>query len=86
MLETTKLKPKDRPDLGAFDWADPLLLSAQLSEEERMLRDGAHAFARDKLQPRVVAAFEEERVEPEIFKEMGDAGLLGRHCPKSMAD
>ncbi|MCI5039700.1 MAG: acyl-CoA dehydrogenase [Donghicola eburneus] len=82
MLETPKLKQKDRPDLGSFDWADPLLLSAQLSEEERMLRDGAHAFAQDKLQPRVVAAFEQERVEPEIFKEMGDAGLLGATVPE----
>ena len=82
MLETPKLKQKDRPDLGSFDWTDPLLLSSQLSEEERMLRDGAHAFAQDKLQPRVVAAFEEERVEPEIFKEMGDAGLLGATVPE----
>jgi glutaryl-CoA dehydrogenase len=82
MLETPKLKQKDRPDLGSFDWTDPLLLSAQLSEEERMLRDGAHAFAQDKLQPRVVAAFEQERVEPEIFKEMGDAGLLGATVPE----
>ncbi|MEY8881559.1 acyl-CoA dehydrogenase [Donghicola sp. XS_ASV15] len=82
MAQIPSLKAKDRPDLGAFDWADPLLLSTQLSEEERMLQEGAHAFAQDKLQPRVVAAFEEERVEPAIFKEMGDAGLLGATLPE----
>ncbi|NVO22162.1 acyl-CoA dehydrogenase [Donghicola mangrovi] len=81
MTEAT-LKPKDSPSLASFDWADALLLETQLTEEERMLRDGAHAFAQDRLQPRVVAAFEEERVEPEIFREMGQAGLLGATLPE----
>ncbi|NVO26247.1 acyl-CoA dehydrogenase [Donghicola sp. C2-DW-16] len=81
MTEAT-LKLKDSPSLASFDWADALLLETQLTEEERMLRDGAHAFAQDRLQPRVVAAFEEERVEPEIFREMGQAGLLGATLPE----
>lgn len=81
MTEAT-LKPKDSPSLASFDWADALLLETQLTEEERMLRDGAHAFAQDRLQPRVVAAFEEERVEPEIFREMGQVGLLGATLPE----
>ncbi len=71
------LKPKDRPDLGRFDWEDPLRLEDQLSEEERMLRDAARAFARDKLAPRIVRAYAEEEVAPEIFRQMGEAGLLG---------
>ncbi|HHL21142.1 MAG TPA: acyl-CoA dehydrogenase [Aliiroseovarius sp.] len=71
------LKPKDRPDLGRFDWQDPLRLEGQLSEEERMLRDGAAAFAADKLAPRIIKAYAEEEVAPEIFREMGAAGLLG---------
>ncbi len=71
------LKPKDRPDLGRFDWQDPLRLEGQLSEEERMLRDAAAAFAADKLAPRIIKAYAEEEVAPEIFREMGAAGLLG---------
>ena len=71
------LKPKDAPDLGRFDWQDPLRLDAQLSEEERMLRDGARAFADDKLAPRIIAAYANETAAPELFREMGAAGLLG---------
>ncbi len=71
------LKPKDAPDLGRFDWEDPLRLEEQLSEEERMLRDGAHAFAQDKLAPRIIEAYANEVEAPELFREMGAAGLLG---------
>src|SRR5467141_3406008 len=45
----------------AFNWPDPLLLDAQLSEEERMVRDAAHAYAQDKLMPRVTEAFRHEK-------------------------
>jgi len=70
------------PDLGPFDWADPLRLNAQLTEDERMLRDAAHAFAQGELQPRVTAAYRDETVDPGIFKLMGDAGLLGATIPE----
>ncbi|MHC0053977.1 acyl-CoA dehydrogenase [Actibacterium sp. D379-3] len=76
------LKPKDAPGLSRFTWEDALRLEDQLSVEERMLRDSAHAFAQDRLQPRVIAAYREERAEPEIFAEMGDAGLLGATLPE----
>ncbi len=65
-----------------FDWADPFLLEDQLTEEERMIRDAAASYAQDKLLPRVVAAYAEERVEPEIFREMGEMGLLGVTVPE----
>ncbi len=71
------LKPKDAPDLGRFDWENPLRLEGQLSEEERMLRDAARAFAEDKLAPRVIEAYANETAAPELFREMGAAGLLG---------
>ena len=71
------LSAKDAPDLGSFNWEDPLLLEQQLSDEERMIRDSARAYAQEKLQPRIKTAFNEERVEPENFKEMGAMGLLG---------
>ena len=51
------LKPKDAPDLSRFDWEDAFRMDDQLSEEERMLRDGARAYAQEKLQSRVIAAY-----------------------------
>lgn len=62
---------------AAFQWDDAFLLNDQLTEEERMIRDSAHAYAQEKLQPRVRQAFEKEQTDPAIFKEMGDMGLLG---------
>ncbi len=70
------------PDLGPFDWKDPFRLEDQLTEDERMLRDAAYAFAQDKLQPGVTAAYRDEVTAPEIFREMGDAGLLGITIPE----
>ncbi len=82
MSEDQRLKPKDAPSLAGFEWSDPFLLDDQLTEDERMLRDAAAAFAQDKLAPRVRDAYAEERVEPEIFAEMGEAGLLGVTVPE----
>jgi glutaryl-CoA dehydrogenase len=76
------LKAKDAPDLGRFGWTDPFRLDDQLSEEERMLRDAAAAFAADRLAPRITAAYRDEVTDPSIFKEMGDAGLLGVTIPE----
>jgi glutaryl-CoA dehydrogenase len=72
------LKPSTRP---AFNWSDPLLLDEQLHEEERMVRDAAQAYARDKLMPRVIEAFRHETSDPAIFREMGALGLLGATLP-----
>ena len=60
-----------------FQWDDPLLLDSQLTEEERMIRDTARDFAQNKLLPRVIEAFREEKTDPSIFREMGALGLLG---------
>ncbi|RDD70454.1 acyl-CoA dehydrogenase [Paracoccus versutus] len=62
---------------GPFSWSDPFLLEDQLTEEERMIRDSAAAFAADRLAPRVEAAYLNEETDPEIFREMGASGLLG---------
>ena len=82
MTDQPKLKPKDAPDLSRFDWEDALRLEEQLSEEERMLRDGARAYAREKLQPRVTQAYRDEATDPAIFAEMGAMGLLGATVPE----
>ncbi|MDR0808319.1 MAG: acyl-CoA dehydrogenase [Gemmobacter sp.] len=76
------LKPKDAPDLGRFDWEDAFRLDEQLTEDERMLRDAARAFAQEKLQPRVIKAFADETTDPAIFREMGEMGLLGVTVPE----
>ncbi|MBX3562082.1 MAG: acyl-CoA dehydrogenase [Sphingomonas sp.] len=65
--------PKPLP----FDWTDPFALDAQLSDEERMVRDTAEAFAQDKLLPRVTSAYLDERFDREIMNELGALGLLG---------
>ena len=82
MTDKPKLKAKDAPDLGRFDWQDPFRMEDQLTEEERMLRDGARSYAQEKLQPRVVAAYREESTDPAIFREMGAMGLLGVTVPE----
>ncbi|GCA50569.1 MULTISPECIES: acyl-CoA dehydrogenase [Sinorhizobium] len=64
-----------------FQWDDPFLLEDQLSEDERMIRDTARAYAQEKLQPRVIEAYREETTDPAIFREMGDLGLLGVTVP-----
>lgn len=76
------LKPKDAPDLSRFGWEDPFRLNEQLSEDERMMRDSARAYAQEKLAPRVIAAYREEKTDPAIFREMGEMGLLGVTIPE----
>ncbi len=76
------VKSKDAPDLGVFSWSDPFYLEQQLSEEERMLKDASHTFAQEKLQPRATKAFENETIEPGLFKELGEMGLLGTTIPE----
>jgi glutaryl-CoA dehydrogenase len=66
---------------SAFSWEDPFLIDSQLTEEERMIRDAAAAFAESELQPRVQDAYLEERTDPELFRLMGRAGLLGVTIP-----
>ncbi|RWO89132.1 acyl-CoA dehydrogenase [Mesorhizobium sp.] len=69
-------------DKNAFVWDDPFLIENQLSEDERMVRDGAAAFAADKLAPRIEEAYLEEKTDAGIFREMGEAGLLGITIPE----
>ncbi|MEN8840227.1 MAG: acyl-CoA dehydrogenase [Octadecabacter sp.] len=82
MNESSAIKTGYGPDLSAFDWTDALRLEDQLSEDERMLRDAAAGFAQTTLQPKVRDAYREEAVDAGIFREMGDAGLLGLTIPE----
>ncbi|HEX8262805.1 MAG TPA: acyl-CoA dehydrogenase [Allosphingosinicella sp.] len=67
--------------IGRFDWEDPFALDAQLSDEERIVRDTAKGYAQEKLQPRVTEAFLEEEFDRQIMSEMGELGLLGATIP-----
>src|SRR5689334_11103114 len=69
-------------DQKTFRWEDPLDLASRLSEEERMVADAARAYARDKLLPRVVSAWAEERFDREIMTELGALGFLGPTLPE----
>ena len=67
---------------ASFVWDDPFLIEDQLNEDERMIRDAAAAFAADKLAPRIEEAYLNEATDPAIFREMGEAGLLGITIPE----
>jgi len=66
---------------ASFKWDDPLLLDSQLSDDERMVREAAARYARERLAPRVLEAFRHERTDPAILREMGELGLLGPTLP-----
>ena len=69
--------------MGAkFNWEDPLLLAQQLTDEERIIQQAAHEYAQKRLVPRVLEAFRNEEVDPSIFREMGELGLLGAIIPE----
>jgi glutaryl-CoA dehydrogenase len=74
--------PRSAPAPASFNWEDPFLLDDQLSEDERLIRDTARGFAQESLLPRIVEAYAQEKVEPEVFREMGALGLLGVTIPE----
>ena len=82
MTNAPELKAKDAPNLSSFQWDDPFLMESQLEEEERMIRDSARAYAREKLQPRIISAYREEKSDPDVMREMGEMGLLGTTIPE----
>ncbi len=67
---------------GTFVWDDPFLLVDQLTEDERMIMETARGYAQEKLLPRVMKAYSQEKTDREIFNEMGELGLLGITLPE----
>ncbi len=67
---------------GTFDWQDPFRLRDQLKEDEQLIQDTARAYAQEKLLPRVIEAYREEKTDRAIFTEMGELGLLGVTLPE----
>ena len=62
---------------ATFSWSDPFNLESQLTDDERQVRDAAHAYCQERLAPRVLEAFLNEKTDRAIFNEMGELGLLG---------
>jgi glutaryl-CoA dehydrogenase len=75
-------KAQDVAAAASFRWDDPFLLDEQLTDDERMIRDSARAYAQEKLLPRVIEAYREEKTDRSIFNEMGALGLLGVTLPE----
>src|SRR5580658_5509794 len=88
MSQPAEKVEKHQPKSGvlkdaAFNWEDPLDLEGELTEEERMVRDTARDYAQDKLFPRVLMAYREEKYDPRVIREMGELGLLGATIPEA---
>src|SRR5438445_6137175 len=81
--ETRRHHSAPQPEDAAFNWEDPLDLESELAEEERMVRDTARGYAQDKLFPRVLTAYREERFDRAIMTEMGVLGLIGATLPEA---
>ena len=78
MATDTKAKPKAR-----FDWADPFLLEQQLTDDERMIRNAAREYCRDRLAPRALEMFRNEGTDERIFRELGQLDMLGIVIPEA---
>lgn len=79
---TSNTPENAREKLPNFIWEDPFLLEQQLTEEERMIRDAAHAYCQEKLAPRIIEANRHEIFDRDIMTEMGELGLLGATLPE----
>ena len=83
---SAQTSPHKDEKMASFSWSDPFLLDDQLTEDERMIRDAAAGFASDRLLPRVEEAYLEEKTDPAIFSEMGQAGLCLLYTSPSPRD
>lgn len=82
-MAQVRLAAASKPAKAVYSWEDPFHLDAQLSDDERMIRDSARAYAQDRLMPRVADMYMNEGVDPSIFREMGEMGLLGVTIPEA---
>ena len=77
-----EIRQKSSAGKAAFKWEDPLDIEAELTPEERMVRDSAHRFGQERLFPGIIEAYREEKFDKNVFKEMGALGLLGSTIPE----
>lgn len=67
---------------GVFNWEDPFMLREQLGEDEVLIMESARAYSQEKLLPRIIEAYSQEKTDRSIFNEMGEQGLLGATLPE----
>jgi len=67
---------------ASFDWQDPLLLSAQLSDDERLVSESARTFCQERLQTVVRDMHRHESFDPALMSEFGELGFLGCTIPE----
>lgn len=60
-----------------YNWEDPLNLEKLLTEDEIFVRDAARSYCQERLLPRVIDAYRNEKFDREIMSEMGELGFLG---------
>ena len=77
-----EIRQKSSAGKAAFKWEDPLDIEAELTPEERMVRDSAHRFGQERLFPGIIEAYREEKFDKNVFKDMGALGLLGSTIPE----
>jgi glutaryl-CoA dehydrogenase len=82
MSQVAEIRQKSSAGKAAFKWEDPLDIEAELTPEERMVRDTAHDFGQEKLFPGIIEAYRDEKFDRNVFKEMGALGLLGPTIPE----
>jgi glutaryl-CoA dehydrogenase len=82
MSQVAEIRQKSSAGKAAFKWEDPLDIEAELTPEERMVRDTAHDFGQEKLFPGIIEAYRDEKFDRNVFKEMGALGLLGSTIPE----
>ncbi len=82
MSQVAEMRQKSSAGKAAFKWEDPLDIEAELTPEERMVRDTAHDFGQEKLFPGIIEAYRDEKFDRNVFKEMGALGLLGPTIPE----
>ncbi|MDG2000503.1 MAG: acyl-CoA dehydrogenase [Alphaproteobacteria bacterium] len=76
-VSNKKLTELNKQDYRASTWSDIFLLKDQLTEEENMISETAANYAQDKLMTRVLDNNRNESFDKNIFREMGELGLLG---------
>ena len=82
MSQVAEIRQKSSAGKAAFKWEDPLDIEAELTPEERMVRDTAHDFGQEKLFPGIIEAYRDEKFDRNVFREMGALGLLGSTIPE----
>ena len=74
--ESARAKPP------ALNWEDPFMLENQLTEDERLVRDSARAYAEEKLAPIAPRVDDSDEISWDLVKMLADGGYLRLMVPE----